>query len=262
MPTSGIVTLLTDFGLKDPFVGVMKGAVLARAPAATLVDLTHEIEPGCVAGAAFWLAQAYPWFSAGAVHVAVVDPGVGTAREAIVVRTAEHLFVGPDNGLFEVVARRAGSLECRRIDRVGLGLESPSRTFHGRDVFAPVAGLLASGRLDFEGVGPVHEPLATERVPEPRAVSGGFEGEVLVVDRFGNLVTNVEGAALAGLGDVRVEILGRTLGLVGTYGELPPGGCASVVGSFGQLEVVERDGSAARTLGAQRGTPLRVHQVR
>jgi len=260
MATSGIVTLLTDFGLRDPFVGVTKGAVLARAPSAVLVDLTHDIEPGRIADAAFWLAQAYPWFPAGTVHVAVVDPGVGTSREALVARAAGHWFVGPDNGLFEVIARRA-LLECRRVDLARLGIRPPSRTFHGRDVFAPIAGLLASGGLGFEGVGPLHELGASAHVPEPRAVPGGFEGEVLVVDRFGNLVTNVEAARLGDLAPLRVEILGQSFGIVGTYGELPPGGCASVVGSFGQLEVVERDGSAARTLGAQRGTPLRVHRV-
>ena len=186
------MTLLTDFGLSDPFVGVMKGVVLSRARGSALVDLTHDIEPGRIADAAFWLAQAYPWFPAGTVHLAVVDPGVGTSREALVVRAAGHLFVGPDNGLFEVVLRRVKSFECRRMDLGRLGLVPQSSTFHGRDVFAPVAGLLASRRLDFEGIGPRHEPLATQRVPEPRAVAGGFEGEVLVVDRFGNLITNVE----------------------------------------------------------------------
>ena len=261
MPNEPIVTLLTDFGLSDPFVGVMKGVVLARSGGSALVDLTHDIEPGRIADAAFWLAQAYPWFPAGTVHLAVVDPGVGTAREALVVRAAGHLFVAPDNGLFEVVLRRVKSFECRRMDLGRLGLVPQSSTFHGRDVFAPVAGLLASRRLDFEGVGPRHVPLATQRVPEPRAVAGGFEGEVLVVDRFGNLVTNVEASALGDLKGMRLEILGRMLEPVRTYGELSPGGSAFVVGSFGQLEVIERDGSAARTLGAQRGTPLRVHRL-
>jgi len=260
MPDEAIVTLLTDFGASDPFVGVMKGVVLSLARGSALVDLSHDVEPGRIADAAFWLAQAYPWFPAGTVHLAVVDPGVGTSREALVLRAAGHWFVGPDNGLFEVVLRRVNSFECRRLDVGRLGLAPQSSTFHGRDVFAPVAGLLASRRLDFEGVGPRHEPLATHRVPEPRAVDGGFEGEVLVVDRFGNLITNVEAPTLGDLETTRVEILGRMLEHVRTYGELSPGGAAFVVGSFGQLEVVERDGSAARTLGAQRGTPLRVHR--
>jgi S-adenosylmethionine hydrolase len=256
----GIVTLITDFGLRDPFVGVMKGAVLARCARATLVDLTHDIEPGLVADAAFWLAQAYRWFPEGTVHVAVVDPGVGTSRAAIVARCGGHSFVGPDNGLFEVVMRRAPSFECRRIDIERLGLPTPSRTFHGRDVFAPVAGLLAAGSLAFEAVGPPHEPVVTDAVPDPRPVAGGVEGEVIVIDRFGNLVTNVEGASLGELASVRVEIGGRTLPVVGTFGDLFPGDCAAVVGSFGQIEIVQGGGSAALALGAQRGTPLRVHR--
>src|SRR5262245_60929472 len=220
MTQNGIVTLITDFGLRDPFVGVMKGAVLARHARATLVDLTHDIEPGLVADAAFWLAQAYPWFPEGTVHVAVVDPGVGTSRAALVARSGGHSFVGPDNGLFEVVKRRAASFECRRIDTELLGLPTPSRTFHGRDVFAPVAGLLAAGSLAFDAVGPRHEPVGTAAVPDARPVAGGVEGEVIVIDRFGNLITNVEGASLGELGKLSVEIGGRTLPMVGTFGDL------------------------------------------
>jgi len=260
MSPSGIVTLLTDFGLHDPFVGVVKAVVLAHFRQATFVDLTHDIEPGLVADAAFWLAQAYPWFPPGTVHLAVVDPGVGTGRAALVARAGEHLFVGPDNGLFEVVRRRAPSFECRRIDSERLRLAAPSRTFHGRDVFAPVAGLVASGTLAFGDVGPPHALAPTEGVPEPRLVDGVVQGEVIVVDHFGNLVTNVEGAALGELPRPRVDIAGRTLLVVGTYGDLFPGDCAAVVGSFGQLEIVQGGGSAAMTLGAQRGTPLRVHR--
>jgi S-adenosyl-L-methionine hydrolase (adenosine-forming) len=261
MAPSGIVTLLTDFGLRDPFVGVMKGVVLSRCRAATLVDLSHDIGPGRVPDAAFWLAQAYPWFPPGTVHLAVVDPGVGTPRAALAVRAGGHVFVGPDNGIFEVVRRRAESFECFRIDPGRLGLSPPSRTFHGRDVFAPVAGSLATGSLQASDVGPSHEPLDTRLVPEPRRTSDGVEGEVIVVDRFGNLVTNIDGATLGELGSFRIELLGRVLPLVGTYGDAEPGDCVAVVGSFGQIEVAKRDGSAALALGAQRGTQLRVHRV-
>ena len=256
----GIVTLLTDFGLRDPFVGVMKAAVLARCRSAALVDLTHDIEPGHVEDAAFWLAQAYRFFPAGSVHLAVVDPGVGTSRAPLVVAAGGHAFVGPDNGIFEVVLRRAPSFECFRIEPGRLGLSPPSRTFHGRDIFAPVAGSLAAGSIGLAEVGPRHEPLATRAVPEARPVSDGFEGEVLVVDRFGNLVTNVEAGSFGERPKARVAIAGRSLELVGTYGDVSPGECSAVVGSFGQIEVVQRGGSAATALGAQRGTPLRVHR--
>jgi S-adenosylmethionine hydrolase len=261
MSPSGIVTLLTDFGLRDPFVGVVKAAVLARCRQATFVDLTHDIEPGLVADASFWLAQAYPWFPPGTVHLAVVDPGVGTNRAALVARADDHVFVGPDNGLFDVVRRRASSFECRRIDAAALGLAPPSRTFHGRDVFAPVAGLLASEKLAFGDVGPSHELVRAEMVPDARDVDGAVQGEVIVVDRFGNLVTNVDAASLGELTRARVDIAGRTLPVVGTYGDLFPGDCAAVVGSFGQIEIVQGGGSAALTLAAQRGTPLRVHRI-
>ena len=260
MKPSGVVTLLTDFGIEDPFVGVMKGVILGRFAAAALVDLTHVVEPGGVAVAAFWLGQAYRYFAPGTVHLTVVDPGVGTARAAVVARAAEQLFVGPDNGLFEVVARQAGSMEARRIDGARFGLAEPSRTFHGRDLFAPVAAELARGGIRFEDVGPEHTLAATELVPVASATSGGLDGEVLAVDRFGNLVTNVTRELLGDAPGVRVELVERSLGLVGTFGDVPSGECAACIGSFGQIEVFQRDGSAARALGAQRGARVRVYR--
>jgi S-adenosylmethionine hydrolase len=254
---SGIVTLLTDFGTHDPFVGVMKGVVLARFPRAVLVDLTHEIDPQHVAGAAFWIAQAYRYFPVGSVHVAVVDPGVGSGRGALVVRADGQLFVGPDNGIFEVVWRRAGSFEARELSLARLGLPVPSRTFHGRDVFAPAAALLASGALAFEDVGAPTVPVAGEHPAQSLRGEASASGEVVVIDRFGNLITNLEGP-WPGVENARVAVAGRTLPVAGTYAELAPGALAAIFGSFGQLEIACRDGSAARTLGAQRGTAVRV----
>jgi S-adenosyl-L-methionine hydrolase (adenosine-forming) len=255
--TSRIVTLLTDFGVTDPFVGVMKGVLLAHCGNARLVDLTHVIPPQRVADAAFWLAQAYPWFPAGSVHLAVVDPGVGGGRAALALRAGEHYFVGPDNGIFEGVLARLASWQCRSIDLGALGLPQPSRTFHGRDVFAPVAGMLAAG-LAFERVGPEVQPLRTALLPLVTPEDAGALGEVVVIDHFGNLITNLELGGRAAGRRVVVEVAGRALPLVATYSELSPGACGAVVGSFGQIELVERDGSAARTLNAQRGTPVRV----
>lgn len=255
--TSGIVTLLTDFGAEQPFVGVMKGVLLAHCSRAQLVDLTHAIAPQHVADAAFWLQQAYRWFPAGSVHLAVVDPGVGTTRAALALRVGEHYFVGPDNGIFEGVLARADACECRVIDVDGLGLPLPSRTFHGRDVFAPVAGMLAAG-LPFERVGPLAQPRPSTLLPQATFDDAAADGEVVVIDHFGNLITNVElGGRVAGR-RVIVEVAGRALPLVGAYAELSPGTCGAVTGSFGQIELVERNGSAARTLNAQRGTPVRV----
>jgi len=256
--TRPIVTMLSDFGLRDPFVGVMKGVLLGECPSVTLVDITHDIEPQAVAAGAFWLGQAFAWFPRGTVHLAVVDPGVGTARRAIVARAGAHCFVAPDNGLLEVVRRRAPSFEARLIDAPGLGLTVPSRTFHGRDLFAPVAGRLASGSLSFADVGPLAELSESSLVPEPRRAERAAAGQVLVVDRFGNLVTNLDGLPPSALSKATVRVLGRSLAVVETYADLAVGECGAVVGSFGQLEVVVRDGSAARELGAKAGTPVLV----
>jgi S-adenosyl-L-methionine hydrolase (adenosine-forming) len=259
MTTSRIVTLLTDFGTRDPFAGVMKGVMLGVAPDLKLVDLTHEIEPQAVADAAFWLAQSYGWFPAGTVHLAVVDPGVGSERAPLALSAGGHFFVGPDNGIFELVARRARALEARELKPDRLGLTVPSRTFHGRDVFAPFAAALASGALAFGDVGPLRKPTRSELFVEPVSSSTGIEGAVVVVDRFGNLITNLPGEALTDRRRTKVSLCGKTLLIARTYADVPPGALAAVVGSGGMLEVFARDGSAAERLAAKRGTPVRVH---
>ena len=256
--TSGVVTLLTDFGTRDPFVGVMKGVILKRSTRLTVVDVTHAIEPQQVGDGAFWLAQAFPWFPEGTVHVAVVDPGVGTARRAVVGCGSGHLFVAPDNGLLEVVARRSPDFEAREIDAERLGVRAASRTFHGRDLFAPVGALLASGAATFDAVGPVCTLATTSHVPEPVLGAKSAEGCVVVVDRFGNLLTNLAALALPAGGARRVSVSGHDLPLVGTFADVPPGALAALVGSFGQVEVFVRNGSAAAVLGAQRGTSVGV----
>ena len=256
--TCGVVTLLTDFGTNDPFVGVMKGVILQRSTRLTIVDVSHAIEPQQVGDAAFWLAQAFPWFPEGTVHVAVVDPGVGTLRRAVVGRAAGHLFVAPDNGLLEAVARGASGFEAREIDAERLGVRPTSRTFHGRDLFAPVGALLASGALAFDAVGPTCTLTATNHVPEPVLGGRSAAGCVVVIDRFGNLLTNLTPAAFPAGGARRVSVLGHDLAVVGTFADVPPGALAALTGSFGQLELFVRDGSAAALLGAQRGTPVGV----
>jgi len=258
MRPSGVLTLLTDFGTQDPFVGVMKGVVLKQSARLSIVDLTHAIEPQHVGDAAFWLAHAFPWFPEGTVHVAVVDPGVGTARRAIAAQAGGHFFVAPDNGLLEVVARRTSDFEAREIDAEDLGLRPPSRTFHGRDLFAPVGALLASGTLAFDGVGPRATLLATTHVPEPVHAGRSARGAVVVVDRFGNLITNLSESGLFAASRARVSVLGHDLAVVGTFADVPPGTLAALVGSFGELEIFVRNGSAAAVLSAQRGTPVGV----
>ena len=255
MKPSGIVTLLSDFGLRDPFVGVMKGVVLQWFPEARLVDLTHDIPAHDVLAAAFWLAAAEPWFAPGTVHLAVVDPGVGSSRAALAMRAHGHLFVGPDNGLFELVCRKGPPDEVRSIDAERLGLGLSSRTFHGRDLFAPVAALLASGKLPLEEVGPLTTPQGNLAWPAVSQNGVRSQGEVVVIDRFGNLISNIEPAAALAAGS-RARVGAAAITCAGTYSDVEPGELVAYVGSFGQLEIALRDGSAAQHLGAERGTPI------
>jgi S-adenosylmethionine hydrolase len=254
---SGLVTLLTDFGIRDPFVGIMKGVMLSIARELRLVDLTHGIEPQAIGEAAFWLEQSYRWFPAGSVHVVVVDPGVGSERAAVAVRANGHYFVGPDNGSFEVVVRRAAAFEAREVVPERLGLSVPSRTFHGRDVFAPVGASLAAGQLAFDALGAPRALVATERVPEPIADEDGIRGVVVAMDRFGNLVTNIALSPRGGPA-IRVECATRSVELVRTYADVAVGTLGAVVGSCGTVELFVRDGSARELLGAKRGLPVRV----
>jgi S-adenosylmethionine hydrolase len=253
---SGIVTLLTDFGTQDPFVGVMKGVMLAIERELRIVDLTHGIEPQAIASAAFWLEQSYRWFPAGSVHVVVVDPGVGSERAAVAVRANGHYFVGPDNGCFELVVRRATAVEAHEVMPERLGLSVPSRTFHGRDVFAPVGALIAAGKLELAACGPARALLATERVPEPVEEEDGVRGVVVAVDRFGNLVTNVPAAVVRE--GVFVELAARRVEVVRAYAEVPVGTLAAVIGSCGTLEFFVRDGSARALSGAAAGARVKV----
>ncbi len=253
MATSGIVTLITDFGLADPFVGQMHGVILGRFPTARVVDLSHGVGAQDVSEAGFWLERSLPWFAAGTVHLAVVDPGVGTERAALVLETGGHLVVAPDNGLVTPLVR-AGA-RAFRIDPGELGLPEPSRTFHGRDVFAPVAADLASGRLAAPDVGPPITPLLTPR-STPRRKDGAVHASIVSVDRFGNLISDADAALIADLPSPRVECGGATLALSGTYADAAVGELCAVISSFETVEVAVRDGNAAARLGVVKGAPL------
>ena len=245
---SGIVSLLTDYGSRDPYVGIVRGMVLRHHPKAVLVDLGHEVPAQDIAAGAFWLLAAVGRFPAGTVHVAVVDPGVGTARRCLAVAAHEAYWLGPDNGLLSHVLEGDPAAEVRELDLEHLSLKPSSRTFHGRDVFAPVAGWLGSGRFGFTALGP--RAPAPVRLP---ALAAGAP-RVVHVDGFGNLITNVAAAALVGVTHVRIA--GRDLRLLGTYAEAPPGSLLGLVGSYGLLEIAENGGNAARTLGQGRGAAV------
>jgi S-adenosylmethionine hydrolase len=234
----------------------MKGVILSLAPDARLVDVTHEVEPQQIMEAALTLEAAAPCFPPGTIHVAVVDPGVGTARRGLVVAAAGQFFVGPDNGLFTPVLRagwRAFELTAPEYRRPVV-----SRTFHGRDIFAPAAAHLARGVPPERFGPPVGDPVRLAW-PEARPTHLGLRGEVIHVDRFGNLVTSISAeqlGSLAAAGPVVVHVAGHLLPLVGTYAELPPGGAGALIGSRNRLEVAVREGSAARRLAAERGMPV------
>jgi len=253
---SGIITLLTDFGLEDPYVGVMKGVLLGINPGARLVDLTHAIPPQDILRGALALQGAYAWFPRGTIHLAVVDPGVGGARRPLAVGVGGHYFVGPDNGLlgflFEAPGAGAVTLTNAAYHRRGV-----SRTFHARDVFAPVAAYCSLG-VPLARFGPaVRDPV---RLPWPQARRAGRRvvGQVLLADRFGNLLTNVAAADVpVDRQRCEVEIGGcRMDGVVGAYSERPAGTLGALIDSSGRLEIFVRDGSARERLGLGPGAPV------
>ena len=247
MPPSSLITLLTDFGLADSYVAEVKGVLLSRAPSAILVDVTHQVPPGDVRAGQFLLARAWHRFPAGTVHLAVVDPGVGTARRALAAAAGGHLFVAPDNGLLSF-------LERPKFVSLPVAADA-APTFHGRDVFAPAAAALAAGaRLEDLGSSvsdATHAPL-----PTPHHDGTAVMGEVLYVDRFGTLISNIAGTDVEP--GVRIRIAGTDVGaLRRTFGDAERGTLVALVGSGGTLEVAVRDGSAARLLGVGVGAEVR-----
>ena len=247
-----IITLTTDFGTADGYVGEMKGVLLSLVPEAQLVDITHDIPPQDVERARLTLARTWRRFPPGTIHVVVVDPGVGSSRSALAVASHERFLVGPDNGVLSPALLAPGA---RAIDLPVSG--SASATFHGRDVFAPAAAALANG-ADFDALGaPTMSPVV-KRTPEAkRAADGSIEGEVVVVDRFGNAVTN-----LIGLRGGVVQVGSSTMPVRRTYSEAAPGALVAVVGSTGFIEIAIRDGDAARTLGIERGARVSLKTAR
>ncbi len=248
MKPSGIVTLLTDFGLDDAYVGAMKGAILAIDPNASTVDLSHGVRPFAVLQGAFLLDSAWRSFPVGTVHVAVVDPGVGTDRKAIAFKAADHFFVGPDNGLFTFLIEPISET---------VELATPPEaapTFHGRDVFAPAAARLAAGAA-LAGLGTARrqEPL---RLPDAWAskVGEAWRAKALHCDHFGNVITNLPIRALA-----RIKAInGTRVRTVETYEEAQPNELVALVGSSGRIEFALREGSAAIRLHTAPGETLLV----
>ena len=269
-----IITLLTDFGVQSTYPAQMKGVILERCPEAVIVDMSHGVPSHNVHTAAFMLASAAPAFPEGTVHVVVVDPQVGSDRRVLAVEAEGHFYVAPDNGVLTLVARGRSlrgkgkppaqmvSVENRRFSRTEV-----SSTFQGRDVFAPVAAAMASG-VALKEFGPPVDSIVPFDLPLPEEKGDTILGQVLYVDPFGNLVTNVAAEMLAGLrlgeagaehGAVQVTVSGAVIrGLCRAYCDVPAGSLLAYIGSAGLLEVAVNRQSAAARLGADIGTPLRV----
>jgi S-adenosylmethionine hydrolase len=261
---SGVITVTTDFGHQGPFVGVMKGVILSRFAEARIIDLTHEIVVHWPAEAGFWLARAFRYFPGGTVHIAVVDPGVGTARDIIVVSAGGHLFLAPDNGLLAPVVGRHADATIVRLNAARLsrfGIDRPSATFHGRDVFAPLAAELASGACVPADLGDTADNLVPAWVDEPTVEDGAVTGVVMTIDHFGNLITNIDAALLAQFRVPRVYGGNHTFPLLRTYGDVRPGEYLALVNSFGVVEIARAEQSAADGLGLGRGAPIVVRDT-
>ncbi len=241
-----VVTLTSDFGTADGYVGEMKGALLTLVPDITIVDITHDIEPQDVHSARLLVERCWERFLPGTVHVVVVDPGVGSARAALAVESRERFLLGPDNGVLSAALAVSGA----RTVALPVPPEA-SATFHGRDVFIPAAARLLMG-TPFSALGPRLEHPVVHREPEPLPVpGGGLVGEVVHADRFGNAVTNLRPETDGG--HWVVEAAGRRLRFVRTYADASVGEALALIGSSGRLEVAVRNGHAARTLGLARG---------
>jgi S-adenosylmethionine hydrolase len=257
-----ILTLLTDFGIEDTFIGVMKGVIYSIAPQVHIVDLTHAIRPQQVVQGSLALTEAVPYFPAGTVHVAVVDPGVGTQRRAIVAEIGGQYFVGPDNGLFTAVAdlaRQAGQpVHFYVLDKPEFWLAQVSKSFHGRDIFAPVGAHLAAGKTLAQVGTPIDDPLRIE-IPQPRQEGNQVTGQVMTVDHFGNLLTNLKPQHLQTSGRVLISVAESHIeGIVSTFGERNPGELVAMIDSSGVLQISVVNGNAAARLHADAGTAVKV----
>jgi S-adenosylmethionine hydrolase len=250
-----IVTLMTDFGLRDPWVGSLKGVVLSIAPDAVLVDLTHEVPRHDVAAAAYIVAATSRYFPPGTTHLVVVDPGVGGARRPLACAAGGAMFVGPDNGVFDRVFRRHADARCVEIVNPRVMLKSPSKspTFQGRDVFAPAAAWLAQGAR-LEDLGPMISDPIRLSAQDVRRNGSVWIGEVVWVDRFGNLISNVEVPSGVALEAVRVGA--KDLPVVTCYADTASGVTAALINSDGLIEVFVNRGDASGMLNAFTGTPV------
>ena len=258
---AGLITLTTDFGTADPFAGILRGRILGRFPAARMIDLSHDMPRGRADLAGFWLARAWREFPPGTVHLAVVDPGVGTTRGVMLALVNEHLLLAPDNGLLPEALRDCPAARWLAMtpdlpDRLELG--PLSRTFHGRDLFAPLAAMLAAGALAPDDFGASASPLDPRPIAAPLRDADGLAGQVVLADHFGNLFTNIDAQLVAACPQPSVEAAGRHWPLLPTYGDAPAGAALALINAFGLLELAINGGNAAMLAGLGEGASVRL----
>ena len=255
-----IITLTTDFGTDSPYVAQMKGAILTLNPQATVVDVTHAIPPQDVHAGSLALEQVVAYFPAGTIHIAVVDPGVGTRRPLVYAKLSDQHFLAPDNGLLTHVIQRQSATQVIRLQEPQYWRASVSATFHGRDILAPVAAHLSLG-LEPHRLGPPHAGLVALDLPQPQRVADGIEGSVIGIDSFGNLLTNIPAESLHDRERSACKVLCRERvidGIVHTYGYASPGTLVALIGSHGALEIAVVRGNAASELSAHVGDEVAV----
>lgn len=259
--TSGAITLVTDFGARDSYVGTMKGVILRINPSATIVDITHLIQPQDLMEASLVLENCFRFFPVGTVHVLVVDPGVGTRRRAIVVDTPDYLFVGPDNGVFSRIFSSQLPYEVREIRNESFLLPQISDTFHGRDIFSPVAAYLSRGVLP-EEMGPVVTDPVRRDPPQPGVWQDQITGEVIHIDSFGNIITNVSREVFEMVMKgrrFRIMVNGKAIERIShSYLDVEKGKALALFGSMDMLEIAIHGGRADRRIGAGKGDPIQI----
>lgn len=259
MQASGVITITTDFGHKGPFAAVMKGVIISRFPGARIIDLTHDIPAQWPPEAGFWVSHAYRYFPQGTVHLAIVDPGVGTERDILIVEHDQHYFMAPDNGLLARMLDDSEDATVFKLDTDALcrlEIFCPSMTFHGRDIFAPVAAELAARHTTPVAIGNPAYEWVPAWIDAPVVSEDTASGVIVTVDTFGNLISNIEAAMLENMKQPVVRIGGHEIAMLTTYGRASPGDFLALINSFGVVEIAKAEGNAAESLGADRGAPL------
>ncbi|MEX2701627.1 MAG: S-adenosyl-l-methionine hydroxide adenosyltransferase family protein [Candidatus Baldrarchaeota archaeon] len=260
-----VITLLTDFGLRDPYVGAMKGVILSICPDVNIVDISHEIRKFDIRQGAYVLAASASFFPKGTIHVGVVDPGVGTARKAIIMETKRSFYIGPDNGLLTLAALREGVKKVVQITNSKYMLPRVSRTFHGRDIFAPAAAYLANG-VPIENFGPLLEEYEILSFSKPHVQKDQIEGEIIYIDGFGNIVTNIYSEILEKVGiseEDKIKVLlndklEKVLKICKAYNEVKKGEFLAIIGSGNFLEISINQGNAAKKLNVKEGAKIKI----